>query len=105
MVYGDNRPFNSAVVVPDAESLKGWAEEEGISAGDLSALLEHPKVQELIAAQLEEYSGDFKSFEKVKKFRLVAEDFSTENGLLTPSLKLKRRVAMERYGKLFESMY
>ena len=105
MVYGDNRPFNSAIVVPDLESLGTWAEEEGVSASDTDALLAHPKVQELFARQLEEFSGDFKSFEKIKKFRLVAEDFSTENGLLTPSLKLKRRVAIERYGALLDAMY
>ena len=105
MVYGDNRPFNSAIVVPDVESLKNWAREEGVSAGDVATLIAHPKVGELFTRQLEEYSGDFKSFEKVKKFRLIPEDFSTDNGMLTPSLKLKRRVAMERYGELFESMY
>lgn len=105
MVYGDNRPFNVALIVPDFSSLKGWAKERDLSVSDLDALCEQPKVRELYQRQLDEHSGEFKSFEKVREFALLTEDFSTANGMLTPSLKLKRRVVMERFGDVIKGLY
>jgi long-chain acyl-CoA synthetase len=104
MVYGDNKPFNVALVVPDEEMLKKYGEEHGLGS-DLAALREHADVQELFTAQLEEYSSQFKQFEKVRKLRLIGEDFTTENDMLTPTLKLKRRVVLQSYGDLLESLY
>ena len=55
--------------------------------------------------QVEQYSSEFKGFEKVKKIALIGDDFTTQNGLLTPSLKLKRRQAWTQYGPLLEALY
>jgi len=101
MVFGSNKPFNTALIVPDMDSLKKWATSNGVS-GDLTG---DAKVQELMAQELDEHSSGFKQFEKVRKFKLIAEDFSTENDMLTPTLKLKRRVVLKSYGDDLEGLY
>ncbi|MCW5889767.1 MAG: long-chain fatty acid--CoA ligase [bacterium] len=101
-VYGDNRPHNVALIVPDPDALRRWAEERRHTLGDLA---QDPRVVELLERELEAHSGDIKGFERVKAFAVVSEDFTTENGLLTPSLKLKRRKVMERYGDDLARLY
>lgn len=105
MVYGDNRLFNVALVIPDMAAVKGWAEKEGLSPGTPEQLLENPRVKALIQSEVDKCSADWKGFERVRKITLSAEDFTMENGMLTPTLKLKRRVAWERYQKQIESLY
>ena len=55
--------------------------------------------------EVEEFSGHFKGFEGVKDFALIAEDFTQENGMLTPSLKVKRRTVMEKWGIAIDTLY
>ncbi|MBK8169017.1 MAG: long-chain fatty acid--CoA ligase [Sandaracinaceae bacterium] len=105
MVYGDNKPFNVALVVADVDSVKRWAADQGISASDNTTLLENERVRKLFDDELDKFSAEFKHFEKIRKFTLVAEDFTTQNDMLTPSLKVKRRVVMNRYGKALASLY
>jgi long-chain acyl-CoA synthetase len=105
LVYGDNRPYNVALVVPDLAVVKKWAAAEGITVGGDQDLLEHSRVVALIQAEVDRYSSDWKGFEKIRKVTLLAEDFSTQNGFLTPTLKLKRRVALQRYGPQIEALY
>ena len=105
MVYGDNRLYNVAVVVPDASTVERWAKENGVAVGSPEEMCESPKVREIVMAEVEKCSGTFKGFERVKKVALVPEDFTTDNDLLTPSLKLKRRVAMKRFGEKIEALY
>ena len=103
-VFGDNKLYNVALVVPDMAELKKWAEQHGVSAkGD--ALLEDEKVNALMREEVDKHSADFKQFEKIKKLRLIGEDFTVENGMLTPKLSLKRRVVLAKYGELLEQLY
>jgi long-chain acyl-CoA synthetase len=74
-------------------------------AGSFPELLERDETRRLIAAELDRYSKDFKGYERVKKFALLPEEFTTSNGFLTPKLSLKRRVVMERYGELLHSLW
>jgi long-chain acyl-CoA synthetase len=104
MVYGDNKLFNVALIIPDLDAVKKWASENEIS-GSEDELLDNAKVKELLLAEVEKNSSEFKGFEKVKKICLSKEDFTTQNGLLTPSLKLKRRVAWQKYGQQIEALY
>ena len=85
--------------------MKGWAEKNAVSASDPESLLQHAKVRELFKAEVEQFSEKFKGFESVQNFALIASDFTTENGMLTPSLKLKRRKVLEVYGPLIEGLY
>ncbi len=105
MVYGEQRPFNVAVIVPDMEALTKWAEKHGL--GDLSedALLGSKEVSDLYQREIDRLSGEIKGYEKVRAFVLEDEEFAPENGLLTPSLKIKRRAVMEKYGEDIETLY
>lgn len=103
-VDGTNKPFNVALIVPDAEALKRWAGEQGI-AGNLAALCEHERVQALMREQLDRYSGEFKQFEKIARFAVIPEEFTVENGLLTPKMSVKRRKVMERWGEAIAKLY
>ncbi len=104
MVYGMNREFNVAVVVPDYEVLKGWAAEKGLDP-DPASLAQSAELRALIEDEVNKFSEDFKGYEKARKLFIGDEDFTTENGMLTPTLKLKRRVVLQRYNEAIESLY
>ncbi len=104
MVYGDNQLFNIALIVPEMEALRKWASENGISGSD-QELCDNPKVIAHMNDEVKKACEAFKGFEDIKKVTLVPEDFTTENGLLTPSLKLKRRVAMQKFGERIAALY
>jgi long-chain acyl-CoA synthetase len=105
MVYGDNKPFNVAIIVANVDALKGWAKKTELGVEDPGALLSHPKVRALYEKEVEQFSKKFKGFESVNGFALIADDFTTDNGMLTPSLKLKRRKVIEVHGPLIEGLY
>jgi long-chain acyl-CoA synthetase len=105
LVYGDNRPHNVALIVPDLTALKKWGVAQGIAAASDEELLGHPRMVALIQVEVDKYAGGWKGFERVHKVTLVAEDFTTQNGFLTPTLKLKRRVALQTYGPRIEALY
>jgi long-chain acyl-CoA synthetase len=73
------------------------------ASGD--ALLAHDDVRGLIKGEVTRLSEKFKGFESVREFALIDQDFTTDNGMLTPSLKLKRRKVMEVHGALLEGLY
>jgi len=103
-IHGENKPFNVALIVPDREALQSWAAKEGLPT-DYSTLLSDEATRDLIRMEIEGHSGDIRGYEKIKRFSLIAEEFTPDNGLLTPTLKLKRRKVMERYGDIIQSMY
>lgn len=103
-IHGFNKPHNVALVVPDRLALEKWAKEKGISEG-FEQLVEHPKAYTLVEQQLAKYSSDFKGYEKVRKFKMLTEEFSVENGMLTPKLSLKRQVVMELFDEDLEALY
>jgi long-chain acyl-CoA synthetase len=105
MVYGDNKPFNVALVVANVDAVRKWGEENGASDKDVDKLLENPKVRALFKKELETYGEKFKGFEAVRDFAIIAEDFTTDNGMLTPSLKVKRRKVFEKYQPVIEALY
>ncbi|MCI0673187.1 MAG: AMP-binding protein, partial [Myxococcaceae bacterium] len=105
MVDGHNRPFNVAILVPDMEMLKKWATEKGLDTSSIPELLKRPEVQQLYREQVNEFTRNIKGYEKPQRFLLISEDFSTANDMLTPSLKLKRRNVLARYGEEVEALY
>ena len=107
MVYGDNKPFNVAVVVANVDAVKEWAQTHAadVAGRDVESLLKNGKVYDLFKQEISKQAGQFKGFEDIRDFVLISQDFTTENGQLTPSLKLKRRKVMEEYGKLIEGLY
>jgi long-chain acyl-CoA synthetase len=101
-VYGDNRPDNVALLVPDLVALETWAKRRGRTLADPTG---DPEVIELLGSELERLSAAFKVFERPRRFALVSEDFTTANGLLTPTLKLKRAAVLERHRAQIEALY
>jgi long-chain acyl-CoA synthetase len=91
--------------VPDFESVRRWAAQEGVDVKTDAQIVASPRVRELIEREVDKHSDGFKGFERVKRVALVEEDFTAQNGLLTPTLKLKRRVAIERYKDRIEALY
>ena len=106
MVYGDNRPFNVALVVASVAAVKKWAEEHGVSLpGSPEAIVKDDRVRSLFKQEIEKHGAAFKGFESIQDFALIADDFTTDNGMLTPSLKLKRRKVIETYGPVIDALY
>jgi long-chain acyl-CoA synthetase len=104
MIHGANKPFNVALIVPDPDTVKKWAAAEGVS-GSYEEILEDKKTLKKMGEELEKASAAFRGIDKVKKFALVSEDFSTTNDMLTPSLKLKRRNVIKKYNDKIEALY
>jgi long-chain acyl-CoA synthetase len=105
MLHGQNKPFNVVVLVPDLDALKKWAGERGLDTGAVPELLKRPEVQALYREQIAEHTKSAKGYERPQKFLLVGEEWTTANGMLTPSLKLKRRAVLAKYGEALEELY
>jgi long-chain acyl-CoA synthetase len=104
-VYGDNRLYNVALVVPDFDALAGWAKEHGITDTSPTALAANAQCHALIGEEIKKYSAEWKGFERAQKWALLTEDFSGENDLLTPKMSIKRRNVVKRYQQLLDSLY
>ncbi len=102
MIEGHDRPFNIAIVNVDHESLVRWAKEHDI---DTDNLLESRRVRELIEDEVEARSSEFKTYERPRELVIIDDEWTPENGVLTPTLKLKRRVIYERYRDQIEEAY
>ena len=105
MVVGEGREYLTALVVPGIDALEAAAREEGIEYADEKALLEHEDVQKMYQAIFRTYSKKAAAHEKIRDFRLIAEPFTVENGMMTPTLKLKRRIVEKNFAEMIDSMY
>ncbi|HJL14564.1 MAG TPA: long-chain fatty acid--CoA ligase [Sandaracinaceae bacterium LLY-WYZ-13_1] len=101
VVLGDRRKFPVALIVPDPEAVRAWAEENGLG-GDLGALLRHPRVRDLIAREVERVNETLASFEAVKRFEIVVGDLGP---VLTPTGKIKRRLVAEHFADVVDQLY
>ncbi len=105
LIYGEGRHHNICIVVPDLLQLEPWARKQGLS-GPPQELIKHPDVRTLIETSIMDHlKGKFGGYEIPKKFIVVSEAFSVDNGLLTQTLKLKRRKVIERYNVKIEAAY
>jgi len=104
VIYGDNKPHNVALIVPDKVALSEWAKTQGLTV-EGEELLGHASVRTLLEGEVVKYSKDFKGFERPKDFVIDGEELAIDNGMLTPTLKLKRRQVVTKYGPVFASLY
>ncbi|MDH5541762.1 MAG: long-chain fatty acid--CoA ligase [Nitrospinota bacterium] len=104
-VVGNNRKFMAALIVPNFDKLKRFANDQGIANDDNSKLILSPKVVALYQQRIDEHMKDFARFEQVKKFTLLAHEFTEKGGELTPSLKVKRKVIDKKYAEIIDKMY
>ena len=105
VLIGDRRMFCTALVVPDFDSLKAYADERGIPFSHNHELVQHPEINELIEKDIDQIQKDLANFERVRKFILLARPFTIEEGELTPTQKIKRKVVEEKYAELIDKMY
>lgn len=105
MLLGDQRSTVTALIVPNYDEIKEYATEQGLETQDLAALLQTQEIQQLIRGEINQYSADFADFERVRRFTLMEEEFSQEAGDITPTLKLKRQVIMEKHKAAIDQMY
>jgi long-subunit acyl-CoA synthetase (AMP-forming) len=103
-VIGDGRPFNTALLVLDADFAPAWAAARGIP-GDLAALAREPAVREAVQAQVDAANAKLARVEQVRAFTLVPGDWAPGGDELTPTMKLKRRPIGEKYAGAIDAMY
>jgi long-chain acyl-CoA synthetase len=104
-VFGDRRKYLTALVTLSPEEIAKWAAQNGIAETDPAALAKHPRVEGMIRARVDAINGNLASFEQVKKFAILSSDFSQETGELTPTLKVKRKVVIQKYGQFLDALY
>jgi long-chain acyl-CoA synthetase len=105
MVVGDKRKFIVALIVPNPATVAAKAADQGIKFASNAELAAHPWVHGLIDSEVKRLTVHLAQYETVKRFALLPEDFTFDNGSLTFTLKLKRRVVEQQYAPVIESLY
>jgi long-chain acyl-CoA synthetase len=104
-LVGDKHKFISALISPNFAALEAWASHAGLDAADRQALVSDSRVVALYGEVVREANAGLANFETIKRFRLVADEWSQDSGELTPSMKLKRRVISAKYGSVIDELY
>ncbi|MCH8306245.1 MAG: long-chain fatty acid--CoA ligase, partial [Candidatus Marinimicrobia bacterium] len=105
MLIGDRRKFISAVIAPDFINLKSLAEKRGISISSNEELVSDPEVYKLMEEELDKLLVNVSNFERVKKFIMIPRLLTIEDGEITPSLKIKRKVIIEKFAGQIDALY
>jgi long-chain acyl-CoA synthetase len=105
IIIGDRRMFITALIVPDFEALKEYADAHRISYKDPMELTQMKQIYEMLEKDLGQFQRKLAGYEKVRKFTILEKPFTVEGGEMTPSLKLKRKVIESRYTELIDEMY
>lgn len=106
MVIGENQKMPAALIQPNWEFVTEWGKNKSLNLPtDLNALCQHPKVIARIQKEIDSYNTKFGKWEQIKKFELTPEVWSIESGLLTPTMKMKRKVIKAHYQDLIDKIY
>jgi long-chain acyl-CoA synthetase len=105
VVHGDKRNYLVALVTVDRDSLVQWAKDNQVLFSKFEELVRNPKVQNLVQKSIDQLNSGLASFETIKKFMIIPQEFSIENGELTPSMKVKRKFITQKYAKELDSLY
>jgi long-chain acyl-CoA synthetase len=104
-VVGDKRKFASVLISPNFPALEAWAKEKGIAAENRQQLVAHPEVLAIYQQIVERANASLASFETLKRVHVVAEEWTLDSGEMTPSMKLKRSVVVQRYADEIARFY
>jgi long-chain acyl-CoA synthetase len=104
MVFGDKRPHLVALLVPDDDFVAEWSRGNG-KPRDLATLSEDAEFRAALSQVLDRVNGNLSSLEKVRRFAVLSEPFSVENGMMTPTMKIRRHKIKAAYGDLLEALY
>ncbi len=105
VLIGDGRMYCTALVVPDFETLKDFADKEGVSCKDNHELVNHERVRKLYQDEIDHLQKDLPNFERVRRFQLLPVPLTVENGEITPTLKVRRKIVEQKFSHLIEKMY
>jgi long-chain acyl-CoA synthetase len=105
MVVGDKRKFVAALIVPNSATVEGKLASEGLKFSSNAEMAAHRRTHALIEGEIKRLTANLAQYETIKRFALLAEDFTFDAGTLTFTLKLKRRVVEEKYHKVIEALY
>lgn len=107
MVIGENQKFPAAFIVPNFAYIRDWMKRENISGNSSTneEICSNPSVISKIKEEVTEYNKNYGNWEQIKKFELLSKELSIDGGELTPTLKLKRKIILEKYKDRFEEIY
>lgn len=105
VVYGADRNFVSALITLDPDAMQGWAAQHGMEGASYHDVVTSDAARAMVQGYVDELNAGLNRWETVKKFTILENDLSVEEGELTPSLKLKRKVVAERYKDLLDAHY
>ncbi|HLO67874.1 MAG TPA: long-chain fatty acid--CoA ligase [Holophaga sp.] len=105
VVVGDQRNFLTAVVVANMANLRRWAEKAGIRHEGDADLVSRPEAVAKVQSRIDRINQEFSKYERIRKIVLTHEEMTLDSGLLTPSLKVKRKAVLEKYGDRLEALY
>jgi long-chain acyl-CoA synthetase len=105
MVFGDRRKYLVALLTLNEAEIKTFARAESLKSESLGELVNEPKIQELIQKEIDGKNKELPSFSTIKKFKVLPRQFTLEDGEVTPTLKLKRRVIAQKFKDMIDAMY
>lgn len=105
MVVGDKKPFIAVLITLDAETLPRWLETHDLEPMSVTEAAQHPKVREHVQMAIDRANRKVSRAESIREFRILDEDFTVDNGMLTPSMKIKRHEIYAAYGDVIEEIY
>jgi len=106
MVIGENEKMPGAFIQPSFDYIKNWGKKNNIEVGNsFQEICENPKVIKVIKKEILKFNEKFGNWEQIKRFELTPELWNVENGHLTPTMKLKRKIIMDKYRQLYIKIY
>lgn len=105
LVYGDRKPFLTALVVPNFDNIEKYAREHRIDFLNHCDLVNHPRILKLVRERIDRHQLGMPPIQRIKRFTLISRDFSASEGEITPTLKVKRKVVASHFHRVLEGMY
>jgi long-chain acyl-CoA synthetase len=105
VVYGEGRKFVSALVTLDSDAIKDWAQSNGLGDASYAEIATADATKKMVHGYLDELNGKLNHWEQIKQFAILDHELSVDDGELTPSLKVKRKVVVEKYADELEALY
>jgi len=105
VVHGEGRKFVSALITLDPEMITEWAGEHGLAGKSVEELAKEPAVYDLIKEHVDSLNSQLERWETIKKFVILPNDLTIENGEMTPSMKVRRKVVEKKYMAELDALY
>ncbi|MDN5725577.1 MAG: AMP-dependent synthetase/ligase, partial [Propionibacteriales bacterium] len=105
IIHGERRKYVAALVTLDADAIAGWAADNDLADASYAELAKSPKVKTMIDGYVEQANGTLERWETVKRYAILEQDLSVDDGEVTPSMKVRRKTVSDRYADVLDSLY